>query len=355
MLRRFIKSKFFYTLILLIGVSFLLAHTTHYPKPNQVARDFTRLLKRPSVDFNPTFQIIKTDSVLIEKGFIYSEKNERVPVLIYKPLTGENFPVVIFLHGTGGSKDSREITDPLYRLTKKGFMGVAIDARYHGERINGGAHTHKGYTDAIYNAWKSTDTTQQEHPFFYDTVYDLWRLTDYLVTRLDVQAKRIGMTGISMGGIETWMAAAVDKRIKVIVPNIAVQSFKWSLDSNQWQGRAHTIWAAHQREDKDLGDTEVNAKNVKALWDKVIPGITGEFDCPSMIRLMAPRPMLILSNEKDGNCPLPGALIAYESAKAAYQADKASDKLQMDVEANQPHRSTPAHIQMTIDWFVKWL
>ena len=75
---------------------------------------------------------------------------------------------------------------------------------------------------------------QTEHPFLLDTVYDLWRLADYLITRPDVQAHRIGMMGISMGGIETWMAASVDKRIKVAVPVIAAQSFKWSLENDKW-------------------------------------------------------------------------------------------------------------------------
>jgi dienelactone hydrolase len=79
---------------------------------------------------------------------------------------------------------------------------------------------------------------------------------DYLVTRPDVQAKRIGMMGISMGGIETWMAASVDKRIKVAVPVIAAQSFKWSLENNNWQGRARTIWQAHEEAARELGTAQ---------------------------------------------------------------------------------------------------
>jgi len=347
-------------LLLLCVLLFMQAGTAlaqgQYPPPAQVSADFKALLDRPKVAFEPSFQTTKTDSVIIEKGAFYSEKNEKVPTLIYKPVTGKkDYPVVIFLHGTGGTKDSKEITDALYKLTKMGIMGVAIDARYHGERIPGGAHGGTEYTDAAYRAWKNTDKAHQEHPFLYDTSYDLWRLVDYLVTRPDVQAGRIGMTGISMGGMETWMAAAIDKRIKVVVLNIAVQSFKWSLDNDKWQGRAGTIKGAHEKVAKDMGDAVMNSSNVKALWDKIIPGITGEFDCPSMIRLIAPRPLLILSNEKDQNCPLPGAMIAFQSATAAYAAQNVAGNLKMDVAPNEPHRSTPAHLQMTLDWFSKWL
>jgi dienelactone hydrolase len=328
-----------------------------YPPVEKVASDFRTMLQRPVVPFRPSFQSFATDTVVIEKGFIYTEETEKVPVLIYKPVTrgSASYPVVICLHGTGGSKEEESIKSLLYQFTKIGIMGVAIDARYHGERIKGGADKAQQYVEAVTKAWKNKDSTQQEHPFFYDTVYDLWRLTDYLVTRPDVQKSRIGMMGISMGGVQTWMAASVDKRIKVAVPVIAAQSFKWSLENNSWQGRTKTIWKAHEQVANDLGDSTVTEENVRLLWAKLLPGITDEFDCPSMIRLFAPRPLLLLNNEKDANCPLPGAQLAFEAATGAYQSRKALDKLMIHVTPNEPHRFLPEHRQMTIAWFKKWL
>jgi dienelactone hydrolase len=304
-----------------------------------------------------SFQSITTDTVLIEKGYIYSEEREKVPILVYKPVHTnlKSFPVVICLHSTGGSKEDESIRSLLHQLTKIGIIGVAIDARYHGERIAGGANKSEQYVEAVTKAWKNTDGKSHEHPFFYDTVYDLWRLTDYLITRPDVQANRIGMMGISMGGIETWMAASVDKRIKVAVPVIAAQSFKWVLENDSWQGRARTIWKAHEQAAKDLGDTTVTKENVRLLWNKLLPGITDKFDCPSMIRLFAPRPLLLLSNEKDMNCPLAGAQLAFEAATNAYKLKNALNRLKIHVTPNEPHRFLPEHLQMTIAWFKKWL
>ena len=345
------------TCVAILFYSIILSGQTGNNFPvSKVAADFAKLLERPKVDFGSSFQSLKTDSVIIETGFIYSEKNEKVPMLIYKPVTvGKSFPVVIFLHGTGGNKDNAAIKNVLYQLSRRGIIGVAIDARYHGARITGGAHGSQEYVEAVRKAWLNKDAEQQTHPFFFDTVYDLWRVTDYLTTRPDVQAKRIGMGGISMGGIETWMAAAVDKRIKVMVLDIAAQSFKWSLNNNRWQGRVNTILAAHIQAAKDMGDTSVNPKNIQAVWDKLVPGITGEFDCPSMIRLLAPRPLLVLSTENDQNCPLPGAKIAFESAVKSYGLQKAVDKLQMDIAPKLRHQTTPEHERMTLDWFSKWL
>lgn len=328
-----------------------------YPPMEQVADEFTAMLKRPATNLSPSLNSFNTDSVLIEKGFIYSEASEKVPLLIYKPIGNKSpsLPVVICLHGTGGSKDNQDIRNFLYQLAKKGFMAVAIDARYHGERIPVNSGNKNAYVEAITKAWLNKDLSKQEHPFFYDTVYDLWKLTDYLLTRNDVDPSRIGMTGISMGGIETWMAASVDTRIKVAVPIIAAQSFRWSLENNRWQGRARTIWGAHEAAAKDLGDTVVTQENVRVLWEKLLPGILDKFDCPSMIRLFAPRPLLLLNNGEDQNCPLPGAQIAFESAKKAYQSNNAPEKLMIVVTPNEPHRLLPAQVVMAIGWFVKWL
>src|ERR1700761_5800866 len=124
-----------------------IAQQTNYPPAGQVAVDFKALLERPRVPLNPSFETTKTDSVIIEHGFIYSEANERVPILIYKPVTGaKSYPAVIFLHGTGGKKEDN--IKMLYQLSKHGIIGVAIDARFHGERIPSGAHGSKEYVAA---------------------------------------------------------------------------------------------------------------------------------------------------------------------------------------------------------------
>jgi cephalosporin-C deacetylase-like acetyl esterase len=136
---------------------------------------------------------------------------------------------VICLHGTGGSKDGDEIRKLLYRFSQLGYMAISIDGRYHGERV---IAKQKTYVEAITEAWQSKDPTDQKHPFYFDTVYDLWRLIDYISTRPDVDSNRIGMMGISKGGIETWMAASVDTRIKVAgsrLSQLKVLNGRWRM------------------------------------------------------------------------------------------------------------------------------
>jgi dienelactone hydrolase len=328
--------------------------------PAEVKAAFLKQIDRPRVplDVKPVSLRKEGNGLVFERLSFASEKKadgtiERVPALVVRP-EAENGkrPAVIALHGTGGGKDG--MTAWLTELAKLGFVAVAIDGRYHGERAAGARGT-AAYTHAITRAWRARPGEAQEHPFYCDTCWDVFRTLDYLETRADVDPKRIGMFGISKGGIETWLAAAVDDRVAVAVPAIAVQSFRWSLENGQWQGRARTIDATHRAAAGDLDEPEVNARVCRALWDKVIPGILGPFDCPSMIRLFAGRPLLILNGERDPNCPIPGAEIAFASARAAYNAVGKSDRLKIEVAKGIGHAITPEHHRAAIDWFVTWL
>jgi hypothetical protein len=232
------------------------------------------------------------------------------------------------------------------------MIGVAIDARYHGER-SGGAKGASAYVEAITRAWRAKPE-EMEHPFYYDTVWDLWRTVDWLVSRPDVDPKRLGMIGFSMGGIQTWLAASVDDRISVAVPAIGVQSFKWSLENEKWQGRAKTIAGAHDAAAKDLGESQVNQKVCRELWGKVIPGILGDFDCPSMLRLFAGRPLLILNGEVDPNCPLEGAKIAFGEVERAFKAARCPEKLKIMVHPGG-HSVPKDQQEAAREWFEKWL
>jgi dienelactone hydrolase len=261
-------------------------------------------------------------------------------------------PAVIVLHGTGGTKEGQKAF--LVELAKRGILGVAIDARYHGERA-GGQKGAAAYNEAIVRAWREKDTAKQEHPFYYDTCWDLWKTVDYLRTRSDVDGERLGMIGFSMGGIQTWLAASVDERVKVIVPAIAVQSFRWSLDNERWQARANTIKAAHEAAAKDLGESAVNRKVCEKLWNKVIPGILDQFDCPSMLRLCAGRSLLIVGGEQDPNCPLEGAKLAIASAEAAFKEAKAEERLKVLIAPGVKHAVPAEHRRAALEWFEKWL
>ena len=353
-----LSRRLFVLLLLLAPVSLFAQETPKPPPPADAKKNLLKLLDRPKVpaDVRVVTPAVEADGLVTEHYQFASERKadgvvERVPVLLVRPVKAGKYPVIIVLHGTGGNKEMQR--DWLKEYASRGIIGVAIDARYHGERV-GGAKGSAAYVEAITRAWRTPKDKPREHPFYYDTVWDLWRLVDQLETRADVDAKHIGMLGISMGGIQTWLAASVDDRVAVAAPLIGVQSFQWSLENGQWQGRAKTIAGAHEAAARDLGEPEVNARVCKNLWGTVIPGILDQFDCPNLLPLFAGRALFIANGARDPNCPVEGAKIAIARAEEAFAKSGSPEKLKVIIE-DVAHTVTANARKQAIEWTSRWL
>jgi dienelactone hydrolase len=311
---------------------------------------FLRLIDRSRAPLAPEAQELGVTDGLAQTHFTFAaDAEQRVPgILVKQAKSAGRRPVVVALHGTGGNKEGQLAL--LNELAGLGFIAVAIDGRYHGERTKAGKGSAE-YSESILRAYR----TGREHPFLYDTVWDVLRLIDYLETRGDVDAKRIGLIGFSKGGMETYLAAAVDPRVAVAVPCIGVQSFRWALENNSWQSRVETFQAAVNGASKDAGIAEINADFVRKFYDRVAPGVHKEFDGPEMLPLIAPRPLLVINGDSDPRTPMPGVMECATRARQAYANAQAEDKFQLLIQEKTGHAVTPAARQAAIAWFVKWL
>ncbi len=312
---------------------------------------FHKIIDRPAVDLNPQLKPMPDVDGLSETHLIFTaEPGQPVPAIIVQPKTMATHPrpVVIVLHGTGGTKEGN--IDLLKKLASRGFIAIAPDGRYHGERSAAGKGT-VDYFAAIVQAYKDG----KSHPWLYDTVYDVTRLMDYLQTRSDVDAQRIGLIGFSKGGMETYLTAAIDQRVAVAVPCISVQSFAYELDHDAWHGRIGTVKGAFDSVAKLDDVASPDRAFVKKFYDRIIPGIDGQFDCPAMLPLISPRPLLTINGEDDPINPLASAQLAIEAAQAAYAAAGAADHFHAEIEPKTPHSVTPEYKDKAVEWFVQWL
>jgi dienelactone hydrolase len=316
---------------------------------SNTSADFLKIIDRPLVALAPQIEKMPGTNGIAEFHFSFaSDASNRVPGIL---MESANFhgrrPVVIALHGTGGSKNN--MLALCRKLAERGFIAVAIDGRYHGERKSGKGET--DYDDAIVRAFHGSG----EHPFYYDTVWDVMRLVDYLDTRDEVDASRIGLIGISKGGVETYLTAAIDPRITVAVPCIGMQSFSWALENNDWQGRIGTIQNAFDTIAKENSVTNPDSAFVQKFYDRVVPGIYSEFDGPQMLTLIAPRPLLVINSDSDNHTPLPGVIECANAAQKIYAADNAPNHFAVIIQKNTGHQVKPESERAAIDWFVKWL
>lgn len=339
--------------LLLATIVLLVACGAHAATDTRAA--FLKLLDRPRVPVAPQVTSSTDHGDFFEIAFNYAaDAQNRVPAILIKSKSsryGTKHPVVINLHGTGGNKEGQRKL--LLELAQAGFIAVAIDGRYHGERAQGGKAARSAeYVDAVRRAYESPG---REYPFFYDTAWDVMRLIDYLETRDDIDKKRIGLWGFSKGGIEAYLAAGADPRISATVSCIGVQSFGWAIANNAWQSRIGTIQAAFDAAAKSAGVAQPDAAFVRAFYDRVAPGIYREFDAPAILPLIAPRPFLAINGDTDARTPMPGLQQCAEAARAAYRAANAEQNFTLIIQPNTGHKVNPDSMKLAHEWLAKHL
>jgi len=307
------------------------------------------------------------EDLLWERWEIQTEPGQRgrVPILLVRQRFAQGrLPVAVIQHSTGRSKEY--LGSNLARFACKGFLAVSFDNRYHGER-----GTKEDYHAALIRAWRENwagdeaeaPTPKCEHPYIYDSVWDLSRVLDLLVQREDVDRERIGVTGVSLGGMQTWLGAVADSRIACVAPAIGVQSFRYACEYNCWQARAESVRPLFDAAAIDLAgfsgyiySPEIDAACVEQVWRRLCPGLLGELDGPSSLSAIAPRPLLVLSGELDPRCPLEGVRQAVVAAEAEYrQVGAPPATVRWFVDKGIGHEMTPAMWEEIENFFVEHL
>ena len=165
----------------------------------------------------------ETDTTNREKIVFRGARGFLVPGYLEIPKEGTKpFPCVLLLHGWSGSKmswwqDDNYISGGNARtaLLDAGYAVFALDAQTHGDRI-------AEIEYALVNPYTGPGSNERRNYFTLPEIYtqttvDYRRGIDYLETRPEIDANRLGILGYSMGGTQSFLLTSVDSRIKVTV------------------------------------------------------------------------------------------------------------------------------------------
>jgi dienelactone hydrolase len=122
-------------------------------------------------------------------------------------------------------------------------------------------------------------------------VWDDLRTVDYLASRPEVDARRLGCLGISMGGYRSLYLAALDERIAAACVTGFMSTVRPMI-------RAHL-------------DTH--------SWVHFVPGLHRFLDLPDVAALTAPRPLLVQQCSQDALFPPAGMKDTVNQIAAAYE------------------------------------
>lgn len=163
-----------------------------------------------------------------EKIVFTGARGARVPAYLAFPDSGPAHPLVLLLHAGASSKEAWWQTDSYdrggvltRRLLEAGFAVFALDARNHGERANGIDFVP---IPTVYftNKWWASFRAM-----LVETASDHIRALQYLATRPEIDVRRIGTVGQSMGGFTAFYLAALDPRVSTIVAGAPALAEPW--------------------------------------------------------------------------------------------------------------------------------
>ena len=230
---------------------------------------------------------------------------------LYRPLgkTGP-FPGIVSPHGHWGrgrleNIERGSIPGRCINFAKQGYVIFAYDMLGYNDS---GKQIDHGYGGAREGLWGLSAMGLQ--------LQNSIRSIDFLESLPDVDNERIGCTGASGGGTQTFILTAVDERIKVSAPV--------NMISATMQGGCLCENAPNLR--LDVSNIEIGA-------------------------LMAPRPLLLVSATGDWTVKTP--TVEYPAIRSIYAHFDAEDKVhqvQVDAEHNYNQESREA----VYAWFAKW-
>jgi dienelactone hydrolase len=156
--------------------------------------------------------------------------------------------------------------------------------------------------------------------------WDDMRTVDYLVTRPEVDPKRIGCVGISMGGYRSFFLAGLDERIAAA----CVVGFMSTV--------------------KPMIQSHVDTHS----FVHFLPGLHRHLDWPDVVSMMAPKPLLVQQCEQDRLFPLSGMKESLDKIGKVY--DKAGVKEKFTGRFyDAPHIFNRAMQEDAFAWFDKQL
>jgi hypothetical protein len=162
------------------------------------------------------------------------------------PPPADGYPVVLALNGHGGSAQQEMQTDGIFwygdSFARRGYVVLALDVSHRPPHESGGLYSDPPDGD-------SPETGNHAHPAIaapgFDSdwvedgerVWDAMRGIDFLLSQPSVNANRITVAGLSMGGEVAALVGALDPRVTTSIPASAPPDLSMILIHGN-----HTCW-----------------------------------------------------------------------------------------------------------------
>jgi len=291
-----------------------------------------KLPPRPKLPVVETLAQEDRGDYVVEKFRFDNGAGAAVPGYLLRPKAHPGkAPAILYCHWHGGeydigkeelfqAKHTPEAPGPA--LVKHGFVVLGIDAYCFGER-NGSSPGGPAETGGAGEMSASKFNLWVGRTLWGMMLRDDLMALDYLASRPEVDARRIGVTGMSMGATRSWWLMALDERIQTGVAVACLTRYQNLIEHEMLQ--AHGIYY-------------------------FVPNLLSHFDTEAVVALLAPRPALFMNGDQDGGSPVDGIRAIEKSVRPAYRLYDKESEFQSSIYAGQGHVYTPEMWARTLAW-----
>jgi cephalosporin-C deacetylase-like acetyl esterase len=268
------------------------------------------------------------DGCQIEKVIFESQPRHHVTATLYLPNNRPPYPGVLVSSGHSRPGKAAEYNQRFgVMLARNGMAALCYDPIGQGERsqilsADGkpqfSSTTQEHFLIGVGSILVGGNTARYR-------VWDAIRAIDYLASRPDIDAQRIGFTGCSGGGTLTSYVMALDDRVACAAPSCYLTTFRRLIETIGPQ------------------DAEQNIFGQLALG----------LDQPDYVLMRAPQPTLISSTTGDF-FDIQGTWDNYRQAKRIFARLGFPERVDL-VEAEGGHGVQPANLVGITRWMRRWL
>ncbi|MCC7419764.1 MAG: dienelactone hydrolase family protein [Planctomycetaceae bacterium] len=207
-------------------------------------------------------------------------------------------------------------------LAKEGYVVVCPDSLCFGERRD---PTGK-LKDGLFERFEFLRYVVAGKCLAWKDILDMRRTIDFLVSRPEVQADRIGCYGHSMGSTHTWMVGPWEPRLKALVGNCCLPTYK-----------------------------AIHREHMLHCHENFVPGLGAHGDTPDIAALIAPRALHLNFGETDGGSPIDEVRAGLKVIEAAYTSMHAEKNFSWYIEEGTGHVLSDEMWRRTKDVFARHL
>ena len=240
--------------------------------------------------------VLERDTYRVEKLLLETLPGIWMTCNAWVPRKAGRVPAVLCVHGHWpGAKTDPHVQARCVGLAKLGFFVLSVDAFGAGER---GIQTAPG---EYHGEMTAATLVPSGKVLCGIQLYENMRAADYLQSRPEVDADRLGITGASGGGNQTMYAGAMDERIAAVVPVCSVGNYQAYL------GAACCLC-------------------------ETVPGALRFTEEEELLGLVAPRGLMVISATRDApQFSVAAAQVSVSGAASAFQLYEAGDSLRHQI------------------------